>query len=52
MRMEICALIRMKEAAGRSEDTTGIEHLRMRLKDDAGKRSKRRESARCSSHVG
>lgn len=32
----IPTLIRMKEAAGRAQDMIDIEHLRMRLKDDAG----------------
>lgn len=29
-------LIAMKEAAGREQDRIDIEHLRMRLEDDAG----------------
>lgn len=33
----IPTLIRMKEAAGRSQDRIDIEHLRMRLEDDAEK---------------
>ncbi len=33
----IPALIKMKEAAGREQDRIDIEHLRMRLEDDAGK---------------
>lgn len=32
----IPTLIRMKEAAGRPQDRIDIEHLRMRLEDDAG----------------
>ena len=35
--VSIPALIRMKEAAGREQDRIDIEHLRMRLEDDAGK---------------
>ncbi|MBI1864769.1 MAG: hypothetical protein HYR98_03415 [Nitrospirae bacterium] len=33
----IPALIKMKEAAGREQDRIDIEHLRMRLEDNAGK---------------
>lgn len=33
--VSIPALIRMKEAAGRTQDRIDIEHLRMRLEDDA-----------------
>jgi hypothetical protein len=29
-------LIHMKERAGRPQDMVDVEHLRMRLKDDAG----------------
>lgn len=32
----IPTLIRMKEAAGRPQDRMDVEHLRMRLEDDAG----------------
>ncbi len=35
--VSIPTLIRMKEAAGRSQDKIDIEHLRMRLEDDAKK---------------
>lgn len=35
--VSIPTLIRMKEAAGREQDRIDIEHLRMRLEDDAGK---------------
>lgn len=35
--VSIPALIQMKEAAGRSQDRIDIEHLRMRLEDDARK---------------
>ena len=34
--VSIPTLIRMKEAAGREQDRIDIEHLRMRLEDDAG----------------
>jgi hypothetical protein len=34
--VSIPALITMKEAAGREQDRIDIEHLRMRLEDDAG----------------
>lgn len=33
----IPTLIRMKEAAGRPQDRIDVEHLRMRLEDDAGR---------------
>jgi hypothetical protein len=33
----IPTLIRMKEAAGRSQDRIDVEYLRMRLEDDAGR---------------
>lgn len=35
--VSIPTLIRMKEVAGRPQDTIDIEHLRMRLEDDAKK---------------
>jgi hypothetical protein len=35
--VSIPTLIRMKETAGRPQDRIDIEHLRMRLKDDAGR---------------
>lgn len=35
--VSIPTLIRMKEAAGRAQDRIDIEHLRMRLEDDAAK---------------
>jgi hypothetical protein len=35
--VSIPTLIKMKEAAGREQDRIDIEHLRMRLEDDAGK---------------
>ncbi len=35
--VSIPTLIKMKEAAGREQDKIDIEHLRMRLEDDAGK---------------
>ena len=35
--VSIPTLITMKEAAGREQDKIDIEHLRMRLEDDAGK---------------
>ncbi|MCP9461221.1 MAG: hypothetical protein NNA24_04165 [Nitrospira sp.] len=34
--VSIPPLIAMKEAAGREQDRIDIEHLRMRLEDDAG----------------
>jgi hypothetical protein len=34
--VSIPTLIKMKEAAGREQDRIDIEHLRMRLEDDAG----------------
>jgi hypothetical protein len=34
--VSIPSLITMKEAAGREQDRIDIEHLRMRLEDDAG----------------
>lgn len=34
--LNIPTLIKMKEAAGREQDRIDIEHLRMRLNDDAG----------------
>lgn len=34
--VSIHALISMKEAAGREQNRIDIEHLRMRLEDDAG----------------
>jgi hypothetical protein len=34
--ISIPTLIKMKEAAGREQDRIDIEHLRMRLDDDAG----------------
>ncbi len=34
--VSIPPLIAMKEAAGREQDRINIEHLRMRLEDDAG----------------
>lgn len=34
--VSISTLIKMKEAAGRAQDRIDIEHLRMRLEDDAG----------------
>jgi len=35
--VSIPTLIKMKEAAGREQDRIDIEHLRMRLEEDAGK---------------
>jgi hypothetical protein len=35
--VSIPTLIKMKEAAGREQDRIDIEHLRMRLEDDAEK---------------
>ncbi|MGH7230091.1 MAG: hypothetical protein ACREJU_01865 [Nitrospiraceae bacterium] len=35
--VSIPTLIKMKEAAAREQDRIDIEHLRMRLEDDAGK---------------
>jgi hypothetical protein len=35
--VSITTLIKMKEAVGREQDRIDIEHLRMRLEDDAGK---------------
>jgi hypothetical protein len=35
--VSIPTLIKMKEAAGREQDRIDIEHLRMRVEDDAGK---------------